>query len=237
MPSILFIIPAFNEEGSIARVVSELRESFPAADVAVINDGSSDRTSELARRAGATVVDLPINLGIGTAVQTGFILAARRGHDVTVQFDGDGQHLASEVGNLLAPILKGEADVVIGSRFLKRNGYRGPILRRIGISIFSAINQFLVRQKITDSTSGFRAYNRSSLLYLSTDYPHDYPEPESILNLARRGFRIVEVPVAMKLRETGTSSITLLRSIYYVSKVLLAIMIGMTRRRERSRVQ
>jgi glycosyltransferase involved in cell wall biosynthesis len=229
---LLFIVPAFNEEEAIRGVVADLREHYPQATVLVINDGSTDGTALAARSAGAIVVDLPYNLGIGSAVQTGFIFGARMGCSIAVQFDGDRQHVVEEVEKLLRPLRENEADVVIGSRFVENRGYRGPILRRIGISIFSLANSLLTRQPVTDSTSGFRGYNRRAIELLAKNYPHDYPEPESIITLARHKLRIVEVPVDMRPRQGGRSSITLFRSVYYAFKVMLAVVIGATRRRE-----
>lgn len=232
MQDLLFIVPAFNEEESISEVVGDLREHYPKAEVLVINDGSTDDTAAAARKAGAVVVDLPYNLGIGSAVQTGFIYGTRAGSSIAVQFDGDRQHIVEEVEKLLGPILEGSADVVIGSRFIENRGYRAPLFRRIGISIFSLANSLLTRRTVTDSTSGFRAYNRRAIEFLARDYPHDYAEPESIITLAQQGFRIMEVPVDMRPRQGGRSSITLMRSIYYAFKVMIAVIIGATRRRE-----
>lgn len=228
---LLFIVPAFNEQESLGAVISDLRERYNDACVFVVNDGSSDDTSAVAQRAGAVVADLPYNLGIGSAVQTGFIYGSRQGSRIAVQFDGDRQHIAEEIDKLLEPIRQDRADVVIGSRFVEKRGYRGPILRRIGIAVFSLANSLLTRKILTDSTSGFRAYNRRAIEFLARNYPHDYPEPESIITLAQHGFRILEVPVNMRPRQGGRSSITLFRSVYYAIKVMIAVIIGATRRR------
>jgi glycosyltransferase involved in cell wall biosynthesis len=233
---LLFIVPAFNEEESIPGVVGDLREHYPEAVVLVVNDGSTDDTASAARHAGAIVVDLPYNLGIGSAVQTGFIFATRADISIAVQFDGDRQHVVEEVQKLLRPILDDTADVVIGSRFIEKRGYRAPLLRRAGISIFSLANTLLTGRRITDSTSGFRAYNRRAIELLARDYPHDYAEPESIITIAQHRFRIIEVPVDMRPRQGGRSSITLMRSIYYAFKVMIAVIIGATRRRKESSV-
>lgn len=230
MKNLVFIVPALNEEESIAQVVGDLRASYPSAIVLVVNDGSTDRTSVIARGQGATVVDLPYNLGIGSAVQTGFMFARREGASVAIQFDGDRQHIVGEIDKLLEPLREDLADVVIGSRFIEDRGYRGALGRRIGISIFSWVNSILTRQRITDCTSGFRAFNRGAIEFLSTEYPHDYAEPESIISLAREGFRIMEVPVDMRARQGGRSSITLARSVYYAFKVMIALLIGATRK-------
>lgn len=222
---ILAIVPAYNEERTIGDVIRSLKDRHPSVDVLVVNDGSSDGTSGKALRAGASaVVDLPCNLGIGGAVQTGFLYAVKEGHDAAFQFDGDGQHLAGEVDRIVGPILAGEADVVIGSRFLARNGgFRSTVSRRAGIKVFEWVNSVLIGQRITDNTSGFRAYNRKALSFLSKHYPSDYPEPETVILLGKNGFRLKEVPVEMVERTSGTSSITAIRSVYYMVKVLLAV--------------
>ncbi|MBN1221856.1 MAG: glycosyltransferase family 2 protein [Candidatus Aminicenantes bacterium] len=224
---ILAIVPAYNEERNIGPVIESLKERMPALDILVVNDGSTDDTSQTASATKkALVVDLPCNLGIGGAVQTGFLHAVKEGYDAAFQFDGDGQHLGSEVDKLLAPILAGEADVVIGSRFLSGNGgFRSTRTRRAGIKIFQWVNSFLTGHRITDNTSGFRAYNKRAITFLSRDYPSDYPEPEAVILLGRNGFRLKEVPVEMKERASGRSSITAFRSLYYMVKVLLAIFV------------
>lgn len=230
MQDLIFIVPAYNEETSLPGVVGDLRAHYPVAAIVVVNDGSTDRTAAVARALGVRVLDLPINLGIGGAMQTGFLYAARGGYRLAVQFDGDGQHRADQVAALLAPLLRDECDAAIGSRFLRREGYRAPLLRRLGIAVFQAVNSWVIGQMISDNTSGFRAYNRAACTFLARVYPHDYPEPESVVTLARHGFRLREVPVAMRERQGGRSSITFARSIYYMSKVLLAIAVGATRR-------
>lgn len=231
-PRVLFIIPAYNEQDSLPSVVGDLRASFPGAELAVVDDGSTDRTAAVAAGLSVTVLRLPFNLGIGATVQTGLIYALREGFDVAIQFDGDGQHRADQVPLLLAGLE--HADAVIGSRFLERNSYRASMWRRSGIFVFRLVNSILIGQTITDNTSGFRAYNRAAIRFLADDYPHDYPEPESVITLCRAGFRVREVPVVMQDRTAGTSSIGFFRSIYYMMKVLVAIGIGVTRRRARS---
>jgi len=226
----LFIVPAFNEAASISGVLSDIRAYFPDATIIVISDGSTDETEAHAREGGALVIELPFNLGIGSAVQTGFLFATRHRFEIAVQFDGDGQHCASEVEALLAPIRNDSADVVIGSRFMGGKRYSAPLMRRAGMRVFSSVNSALMGQRMTDCTSGFRAYRRSAIERLSRDYPHDYPEPESMVALARAGFRVIEVPVEMRERRGGASSITLVRAVYYMCKVLLAIIIGATRK-------
>ncbi|HZN12184.1 MAG TPA: glycosyltransferase family 2 protein [Blastocatellia bacterium] len=227
---LVFIVPAYNEQESLPAVVHDLREHYPAAEVVVINDGSTDGTAGIARFLGVTLLDLPYNLGIGGTVQTGLLFAAREGHDVAVQFDGDGQHRADQVARLLRELGRGGCDAVIGSRFLGPSGYRAPLARRVGIAVFRAVNSLVLGRTITDSTSGFRAYNRAAISFLARDYPHDYPEPESVVTLCRHGFEVREVAVEMRERQGGRSSITLWRSLYYMCKVILAIAVGATRR-------
>lgn len=229
---IVFIVPAFNEQASVGAVVRDLRAHFPTADVVVVNDGSTDATSSVARQGGARVLDIPVNLGVGAAVQTGLLFAARNGCDLAVQVDGDGQHPANQIEALLRPIREGQADAVIGSRFL-RLGYEGPLTRRIGTALLNGVNTLLLRRRFTDATSGFRAYGRRAIALLATKYADDYPEPESILVLIRHGLRIVEVPVEMKARHSGSSSITFVGSIYYMLKVFLAILVNATRKVQR----
>lgn len=224
---LLAIVPAYNEEKNVGPVIESLKEEMPALNIVVINDGSADDTSVTAAETKkALVIDLPCNLGIGGAVQTGFLYAVKEGYEAAFQFDGDGQHVASEVDKILAPILAGEADVVIGSRFLAGNrGFRSTLNRRAGIKIFEWVNSIFIGQRITDNTSGFRAYNKKALIFLSRYYPSDYPEPEAVILLGRNGFRLKEVSVEMKERTSGRSSITAFRSLYYMVKVLLAIFV------------
>jgi glycosyltransferase involved in cell wall biosynthesis len=229
----IIIIPAFNEEKNIAAVLSAVAADAPGFDVVVVNDGSTDGTSAVARTfPGVRVIDLPENIGIGGAVQTGFLYAREHGHTLAVQVDGDGQHKPSEIRKIAAPVRAGEADAVIGSRFLDKARFPGSPFRRAGIAVFELINRLLLGERITDSTSGFRAYNRRAIEVLSETYPDDYPEPEAIYILRRKGLRVREVPVEMTPRAGGKSSITLARSLYYMVKVTLAILV-LTRRKER----
>jgi glycosyltransferase involved in cell wall biosynthesis len=226
-PRCLAIVPAFNEAASIAEVVAELRDFGPELDVLVVDDGSTDATAGVAEAAGARVLRLPLNLGIGGAVQAGYLYAFERGFDLAVQVDGDGQHDASQLRRLLDPILTGRADLAIGTRFAGQVTYRPPLVRRIGISLFAALVSVRVRQRVTDTTSGFRAVNRRGIRLFAVDYPHDYPEVESVVTAARGDLRVCEVPVAMRARVGGRSSITTFRSFYYVAKVLLALFVGL----------
>ena len=231
---ILAIVPSFNEEENIASVIESINGADPLIDILVVNDGSDDRTGEIARSSGlARVVNLPCNLGIGGAVQTGLIFAKREGYDIAFQFDGDGQHIASEIEKILALVRNDLADVVIGSRFCgKDEGYRSTFSRRLGIKVFEIVNSVLIRQRITDNTSGFRAYNRKAIEFLERNYPMDYPEPEAVLILGKNGFRLKEVSVLMRERGSGRSSISGTGSLYYMIKVLLALVVCCMRPRE-----
>jgi glycosyltransferase involved in cell wall biosynthesis len=226
------IVPAFDEEDAIGAVVAEIGLFDPAIDVVVVDDGSSDATAAAAARAGATVVSLPFNLGIGAAVQTGFRWALERDYDVAVRLDGDGQHDPSELPKLLAPLERGEADVVTGSRFRADDGdvYRPPLGRRLGITWFARLVSLLSGQRVTDTTSGFQALNRRGIALFARDYPSDYPEVEATVLVLKHRLRLVEVPVRMREREHGSSSITFLRSVYYAVKVTLALFVAMGRR-------
>jgi hypothetical protein len=225
------IVPARNEEAAIGGVVREIRAFDPGLEVVVIDDGSTDRTTAVAAAAGAHVVRLPFNLGIGGAVQTGFRYALDHGFDLAVRLDGDGQHDAGQLPKVIEPILAGDADIVVGSRFAARDGhYKGPLARRFGIRLFAAIVSMLVRQRVTDTTSGFQALNRRGIALFAADYPHDYPEVEATVMVHRHRLRLREVPVVMRERSTGSSSITTLRSAYYIAKVSLALFVGLFRR-------
>jgi glycosyltransferase involved in cell wall biosynthesis len=224
------IVPALNEAGSIASVIAEIRAVDPGMEVVVVDDGSRDGTADIARRAGATVLGLPYNLGIGGAVQTGYRYALENGFDVAVQIDGDGQHDPGELEKLLRPLLADEADMVVGTRFRGERTYRPPLARRIGIMLFARLVSLIVRQRVTDATSGFRAVNRTGIRLFADDYPNDYPEVETTVLVFRHRLRMLEVPVLMRERSTGRSSITLFRSVYYVVKVSLALFIGLFRK-------
>ena len=226
----LAIVPAFNEEASVGRVIDELREFDPGFEIAVVDDGSTDRTAGVAADRDAHVIRLPFNLGIGGAMQTGYRYAFEHGFDVAVQVDGDGQHDPAELPKILEPLLDGEADLVVGSRFAGGGAYRSTAVRRIGIRIFASVVSAVVRQRVTDTTSGFRAVNRKGIALFAADYPHDYPEVEATVMCVKHKLRLTEVPVAMRERSGGQSSITALRSVYYMTKVLLAIFVGLFRR-------
>lgn len=224
------IVPALNEEQTVGRVIDEIRAFDSGFDIVVVDDGSTDRTAGIAVDRDAHVLRLPFNLGIGGAMQTGFRFAFEQGYDVAVQIDGDGQHDPSQLPKILAPVLAREADLCVGSRFTGDGAYRSSFARRVGIKIFASVVSAVVRQKVTDTTSGFRAVNRRGIALFAADYPHDYPEVESTVMLVKHKLTLKEVPVAMRERGGGASSITAIRSVYYMTKVLLAIFVGLFRR-------
>lgn len=226
----LIIVPAYNEEESLPGVIRDLRENIRLADILVVNDGSRDATARIAKEMGVAVLNLPFNLGIGGAMQAGYLYAEQGGYDIAVQFDGDGQHLAGEVEKLLRHVREGNADLVIGSRFLEQGGYNASVFRKSGMWIFSTILSRMLGMRVTDSTSGFRAANRRVIEFFSRTYPDDYPEVEALVLLHKAKLRIVEVAVNMRERTGGTSSITPLRSVYYMVKVLLAIFIDLLKK-------
>ncbi|MEN0036789.1 MAG: glycosyltransferase family 2 protein [Cellvibrio sp.] len=232
---VLIIIPAYNEEKSIANVIQSLADASPIYEPLVINDGSRDNTQNEAEASGlATVIQLPSNLGIGGAVQTGFKYAFYNNFDYAIQFDGDGQHLASEIPKLLRPLQINECDVCIGSRFVeKTQGFQSTFMRRIGIRIFELMSGLLIQKKITDSTSGFRAYNKQAIAFLAANYPTDYPEPETVILLGTNDFRLQEISVEMVERQGGESSISGWKSAHYMIKVILAML--MTAQRQKIR--
>ncbi len=228
---ILVTVPAYNESKSIAGVVDNIRKSGVVCDVLVINDGSTDQTALASLRIGSLTASLPFNLGIGGAVQTGFQYAEQKDYDVAIQFDGDGQHDAQFLSTLIDPILNDQADMVIGSRFLPPFlGYQSSIIRRVGINFFSWLISFLTGIKITDPTSGFRACNRKVIKVFAENYPLDFPEPEAIVVAKKHNIRIVEVPVCMKERLFGRSSIRYLKTFYYMVKVTFAILLQMIKK-------
>lgn len=222
---VLLIIPAYNEEDNIERVVETLINEFPQYDYVVVNDGSTDRTGGLCIERGYRVLNLPINLGIGGAVQTGYRYALQKGYEYAVQLDGDGQHDAAYIDALIKPLMEGSADVVVGSRFLEKEGFQSSRSRRIGINILSRLIWICTGKHILDVTSGFRAVNQRFIAIYAEDYPSDYPEPEAIITAVMHKGRVAEVPVVMKEREGGISSINFRKSIYYMIKVTLAILI------------
>ena len=231
-PRILVLMPAHNEAESLGATLASVRAALPEAAIVVINDFSSDATTAVAERAGARVVELPWNLGYGGAVQTGFKYAIAHGFDYAIQMDADGQHDPACARDLLAPVLAGEADVAIGSRFLGRAAYAIPAPRRLGMKMFGAIVTFVTRQRFSDPTSGYQAMNRRVMEFFARDnYPSDFPDADTIILLALAGFRVREVPVTMQARSAGTSMHSNLSAFYYVSKMMLSILMVMLRRR------
>jgi glycosyltransferase involved in cell wall biosynthesis len=230
--SSLAVVPAYNESATIVAVVRALHERAPEFDVLVVDDGSTDDTGALARAAGAEVLSLPFNLGIGGAVQAGFLYARERDYGLLAQVDGDGQHEAAELGRLVEAMKTGEVDMVCGSRFLTSDyHYPAPVSRRTGIHIFAFLLSRVVKMRVSDPTSGFRLYNRRAIELFARDYPHDYPEVEAVLMLHHHRLRMREVPVQMYARGGGISSIGTGKSAYYMVKVLLALLVGLARRR------
>jgi glycosyltransferase involved in cell wall biosynthesis len=224
---IAVIVPAYNEEHTIEDVVRNVKALGQGYDAVVINDNSTDKTSERATRAGAIVVELPYNLGIGGAVQTGYKYAFSRNYDGCVQVDGDGQHPASEIPRLVEPLFKEDFDLVIGSRFVEDTKYEISVMRDLGIKIISSFLRITTGLAVKDPTSGFRAINRRALALFSSQYPQDYPEPESLVFSYKKKFRVKEVPIEMKNRMFGISSITPALAGYYMVKVLLAMFIDL----------
>ena len=222
---ILVIIPAYNEAENIVHVVNHMLETAPQYDYLVVNDGSTDSTLRLCRRENFQYLDWPINMGIGGAVQAGYIYAYKNDYDIAVQMDGDGQHDIAYLEKLLQPLILKEADVVIGSRFLEKEGFQSSASRRLGINILSFLIRLTTGKKIMDVTSGYRAVNRMFIEIYSKDYPTDYPEPEAIVEAIMHLGIVKEVPVQMRAREGGISSITFKKSVYYMIKVTLAILV------------
>jgi glycosyltransferase involved in cell wall biosynthesis len=229
----LAVIPAYNEVATVDQVICDLRAAAPRFDVVVVDDGSTDATAQVATKAGARVLRLPFNLGIGGAVQAGFLYALENGYDYVVQVDADGQHCADQIVQLTAAMdAEPMLDLVCGSRFLTdEHGYPAPISRRTGIHVFAFLLSKIVGQRVSDPTSGFRLYNRRGIELFARDYPHDYPEVEAVLMLHFHRLRMKEVPVRMLQRGQGVSSIRSGKSVYYMIKVLLAIFVGLVRAR------
>lgn len=227
---VLVIIPAKDEEASLPVTLDEVARKAPGVRILVVNDGSRDATPAVARERGVPVVSHAVNLGVGAALQTGFRWALQRGYDVGVQLDADGQHDPSYLEPLLAPVLDGSCDVSIGSRYVSRSAYRAPLVRRLGMLLFSSLVRLTVGQRITDTTSGFRAYSRAVMEVCQYDFPKDFPDAPLLIDLARRGFRLTEVPVEMRAREAGRSFYTLGKSLYYPYKNLLASLMVLLKR-------
>lgn len=235
------IIPAFNEEQAIGDLIEELRQCTPDVHIVVINDGSSDETSMIARSKNVCVLDLPCNLGVGSAVQAGYRYAFGKGYRFVIRIDGDGQHPPREIPKLVDAILENDVDLVIGSRYVEKRRYENTTLRSIGIKILAFLLSLICRSKVTDPTSGFWVINRKLLYYFANDYPDEYPEPEAIALMRRHGFRYLEIPVEFRPRTRGKSTIHGFGAIYYMIKVCLALIIDrirpLNRRFEKSRLK
>ncbi|MDQ0215261.1 glycosyltransferase involved in cell wall biosynthesis [Oikeobacillus pervagus] len=225
---VLIVVPAYNEEAAIKQTLNKLlniKKHLPFVDICVVNDGSKDRTADIVRSFEEVILlDLPINLGIGGAVQSGYKYAAKYHYDIAVQFDADGQHNEEDLMTVIKPIINGECDMCIGSRFVKQTDYSGSPFRRMGIYYFEFLLFLLTRKKYTDATSGYRAINQKVIQLFAEEYPRDYPEPEVILFLHRKKLNIKEISVNMKERQGGSSSITPFKSVYYMFKVTLSIL-------------
>lgn len=234
MPSkVLIIIPCFNEETSLPQVLHEIENTVPIngyrLNVVVINDCSTDNTKNVAQKHNTTVLDLPMNIGIGGAVQTGLKYARNNGFDFAIQLDGDGQHPPCEINKLISAYEKSFADVVIGSRFIDKKGYQSSMVRRAGIGYFYRLNKLFTGNYIYDSTSGFRLMNKKAIRLAADNYPDDYPEPESLVIFAKAGLSIKEVAVIMRPRLGGTSSIDQGASLFYCIKVTLGMLFSFMR--------
>ena len=222
----LVIIPAYNESGNIDKTINDIKQNAPDFDYVIINDCSTDKTLEVLRKKGYNYLNLPINLGIGGAVQTGYRYAYYHGYDMAVQFDGDGQHNAAYLEKMAEVLVETDSDMVIGSRFIEEEGFQSSGLRRVGIGFFTKLIKMLTKKVITDPTSGMRIVNRRLLEVFTNDYPKDYPEPESTVTALSKGYKITEIPVKMNEREEGASSISNLKGVYYMIKVSIAIIIA-----------
>jgi len=222
---ILVIIPAYNEEENIEIVVNNLIENYPQYDYIIVNDGSNDSTEKICKDKNYSFLSLPVNLGIGGCVQAGYIYAVENDYDIAIQLDGDGQHDPVYIETLIKPIISGNSDMVIGSRFIEKEGFQTSIMRRFGIKIIKVVIKFCCGIDINDTTSGFRATSKSLNKFFSVNYAHDYPEPEAIVSSVLNGYKVIEVPVVMNERIGGESSIKHMKSAYYMIKVSLALII------------
>ena len=222
----IIVIPAYNEEGNLEKTVRDIRENAPDFDYVIVNDCSTDNTLGMCREKGFSYLNLPVNLGIGGAVQTGYRYAYYHGYDLAVQFDGDGQHSAKFLAQMAKVLEKTESDMVIGSRFIEKEGFQSSGLRRIGIRYFSLLIKLLTGKTVTDPTSGMRMINRKLLKKFTNEYPKDYPEPESVVTVLSEKHKVTEIPVVMNEREEGISSISLRNSVYYMIKVSFAVVIA-----------
>ena len=229
----IVIIPAYNEISNIRTTVQDILDHAPGFDYVIINDCSQDGTMRFCTEQGMNIINLPVNLGIGGAVQTGYLYAWRNGYDVAVQFDGDGQHDASYLGEMADFLREQQADMVIGSRYIKKEGFQSSGIRQFGIRYFSALIRLVTGRRVTDPTSGMRMVNRDVMKIYSEDYPVDYPEPESVVMILRMGKKVSEIPVIMRERQGGVSSISPRKAVYYMIKVTLAILMECLRKRRK----
>lgn len=224
-PKILIIIPAYKEADNIENLVDNIINNCPQYDYVIVNDGSKDATRQICQKNGYNFIDLPINLGIGGAVQAGYKYAERESYTIAIQIDGDGQHDILQIDKVIEPLRNGQADIVIGSRFIQKEGFQSSSLRRMGIRFLSGLIWACTGKKILDVTSGYRAVNRKFIEIYAENYPSDFPEPEAIVAAIMHKGKVMEVPVSMKERQTGTSSIHAWKSVYYMIKVSLAILV------------
>ncbi|WP_443595516.1 glycosyltransferase family 2 protein [Agathobacter sp.] len=226
----LIIIPAYNEAANIEKTVASIKANAQGFDYVIINDCSADNTRQICEKNGFNIVNLPINLGIGGAVQTGYRYAYDYGYDMAVQVDGDGQHDPGFLDTMAEYLTEHNLDMVIGSRFIEKKGFQSSYTRRMGIKFFTWLIKLMTGKTITDPTSGLRMVGRNVIDLFAKDYPRDYPEPESVVAILRRNMKVEEIPVVMKAREGGVSSISLKKSVYYMIKVPLAILIERIRK-------
>lgn len=222
---ILVIVPAYNEQENISKTIDDLCQCTGTIDYAVVNDCSTDATKQILQKHNANYLDLPVNLGIGGGVQTGYRYALEHDYDIAIQFDGDGQHDARYINDLIAPLESGQADIVIGSRFITKEGFQSSAMRRLGINFLSGLIKLLCGIQVRDVTSGMRAVNKKMIKEFAENYAQDYPEPEAILASGLKGARITEVPVIMHERQGGQSSIHSFKSAYYMLKVSIALVL------------
>lgn len=224
---VLAVVPAYNEEGSIESLVADIREELPEADILVVNDGSTDHTARILNEAGVEHLDMPFNMGIGGAVLAGMRYFLEGDYEILVRMDGDGQHPPGEARKLVEAVESGN-DMAVGSRYIGEGGDYTSLTRMLGIRMLSNISRYVLGRRFTDNTSGFRSFGRSAVEYLVLDYPHDFPEPEEIYILQKGGYDIVEIPVRMRERTSGITSINMLKTWYFFVKVLLTIFIKYT---------
>lgn len=232
---IMVLIATYNEEKSIEQVVRRVRENLPQADIVVVDGESSDSTEEIARKLEVIILKVPHSLGIAGGVETGFSFADLKQYDIVVRVDGDGQHNPDEIGRLMQPILDDKADITIGSRYMGAGNYKGSLPRTLSAKLFALVISAIIRQKITDATSGFQVVNRRVIEFLSHNYSFDYSEVEAIVLFKNGGFRIQEIPVAMKKRGQGESSFTFIRAFYYIFTGMLSLLVSLLRGKTRGR--